>query len=163
MRLRNATTEDLAAIMALERASFPTDAWSEHVMSAELASPHGQYLIAEEGGRVIGYGGVRALSGSSDADIQTIAIAEDARGGGRGRTLLEALLLLARQRGAREMFLDVRADNLPARRLYDSEGFREIGRRPGYYQPDDVDAVVMRLDLLGWAAREDHTTPERCS
>ena len=60
--------------------------------------------------------------------------------------------MAARERGARQVFLEVRADNPVAQRLYASEGFVELGRRPRYYQPDDVDAVVMKLDLAGWAA-----------
>ena len=152
MTLRTATVDDLAAIMDLERTSFPTDAWSDTLMRGELASPHGRYIVAVDAGRVMGYGGVRAVQGSTDADIQTIAIAETARGCGRGRTLLRALLEIARERGAREVFLEVRADNPVAAALYASEGFVEIGRRPRYYQPDDVDAVIMTLDLIGWSA-----------
>ena len=152
MTLRDAGPDDLDAIMAIERASFPTDAWSDAMMQGELASPHGRYLVDVEAGRVVGYGGVRAVRGGADADIQTIAIAEAARGAGRGRTLLRALLGEARERGAREMFLEVRADNPVAAALYRSEGFAEIGRRPRYYQPDDVDAIVMTLDLRAWAA-----------
>lgn len=154
MTLRTATGDDLGAIMTLERASFPTDAWSESLMAAELASPHGRYLVDVEAGRVVGYGGVRAVRGAADADIQTIAIAEAARGAGRGRALLRALLGEARECGAREMFLEVRADNPVAEALYASEGFVEIARRPRYYQPDDVDAVVMKLDLAAWAAAQ---------
>lgn len=154
MTVRVAAASDLAAIMDLERASFPTDAWSEAMMSAELASPHGCYLVLEEAGRFVGYGGVRAVRGAADADIQTIAIAASARGSGRGRALLSAVLATARERGARTVFLEVRADNPVAAALYASEGFIEIARRPRYYQPDDVDAVVMQLDLVGWAARE---------
>ena len=45
------------------------------------------------------------------------------------------------------MFLEVRADNPVAQALYASEGFEAVGRRPRYYQPDDVDAIVMRLEL----------------
>lgn len=153
MSLRDATTEDLAAIMDLERTSFPTDAWSDAMMRDELASPHSHYLVLEEAGLFLGYGGVRAVQGGADADIQTIAIAATARGRGRGRELLTALLRAARERGAREVFLEVRADNPVATALYASEGFLEIARRPRYYQPDDVDAVVMKLDLVGWAAR----------
>ncbi|SFI68154.1 MULTISPECIES: ribosomal protein S18-alanine N-acetyltransferase [Microbacterium] len=152
MTLRTATASDLAAIMDLERTSFPTDAWSEAMMSAELASPHGRYVVDESGGRLLGYAGVRAVQGAGDADIQTIAIAEAARGHGRGRALLTELLRTAHERGAREVFLEVRADNPVATALYASEGFTEIARRPRYYQPDDVDAVVMQLDLAGWAA-----------
>lgn len=154
MTLRTATGDDLGAIMTLERASFPTDAWSESLMAAELASPHGRYLVDVEAGRVVGYGGVRAVRGAADADIQTIAIAEAARGAGRGRALLRALLGEARECGAREMFLEVRADNPVAEALYASEGFVEIARRPRYYQPDDIDAVVMTLDLAAWAAAQ---------
>lgn len=152
MSLRAATLDDLPAIMDLERTSFPTDAWSEAMMREELASPHARYLVDVEAGRLLGYGGVRAVARAADADIQTIAIAAASRGRGRGRILLRALLDAARQRGAREVFLEVRADNPTASALYVSEGFVEIARRPRYYQPDDVDAVVMRLDLVAGAA-----------
>ena len=76
--IRAATPDDLDAIMLIERRSFPTDAWSEEMMAAELASRHGRYIVdVEPGGDselVVGYGGVRALRGSPDADIQTIAL-----------------------------------------------------------------------------------------
>lgn len=157
MTLRTATGDDLAAIMDLERTSFPTDAWSEAMMREELLSPHGRYLVDVEAGRLLGYGGVRAVDGAADADIQTIAIAEASRGRGRGRALLRALLQTARDRGAREVFLEVRADNPTAAALYASEGFVEIARRPRYYQPDDVDAVVMKLDLVAWVAAQQPT------
>jgi len=149
--LRAARGEDLAAIMALERASFPSDAWSEAMMREELASPHGWYVVDEEAGRVLGYAGLRAVAGARDADIQTIAIAEVSRGRGRGRGMLRALLAEASRRGVADVFLEVRADNPVAQALYVSEGFAEIGRKPRYYQPDDVDAVVMKLDVRGWS------------
>ncbi len=162
MTLRDATPADLDAIMAIETRSFPTDAWSREAMAAELAGPYGRYLVDEVDGTVIGYGGVRALRGSADADIQTIAFDAPHRGAGRGRALLRALLDAARQRGAREVFLEVRADNPSAEGLYVSEGFVEIGRRPRYYQPDDVDAIVMRL-ALSEAARADTGAAEEAS
>lgn len=151
MSLREAAAADLDAVMALERASFPADAWSEAMMREELSSPHGRYLVLEEGGRLVGYAGLRAPRGSRDADVQTIAVAAASRGHGRGRTLLTALLEEAARRGVHDVFLEVRADNPVAQGLYASEGFREAGRRPRYYQPDDVDAIVMRLDVRGWA------------
>lgn len=147
MTLRPATPADLEAIMRIEHASFPTDAWTSESMAEELASAHGRYVVDEHEGEIIGYGGVRALQGSPDADIQTIALAAEHRGAGRGRALLRVLIAAAAERGAREVFLEVRADNPSAEGLYVSEGFEEIGRRPHYYQPDDVDAIVMRLDL----------------
>ncbi|KTS91465.1 hypothetical protein NS183_03930 [Microbacterium testaceum] len=153
MTTRGATLDDLDAIMALEHASFPTDAWSAAMMREELASPHGWYVVVEEAGRVIGYAGLRAVRGARDADVQTITISEAARGRGRGRALLTTLLEEGGRRGVHDVFLEVRADNPVAQTLYASEGFVEVGRRPRYYQPDDVDAIVMQLDLRGWAAR----------
>lgn len=152
MTVRPAATGDLDAIMTLERASFPTDAWSEAMMREELSSPHGWYVVDEVAGRVAGYAGLRAVRGAKDADVQTIAIAEVSRGRGRGRALLRELLAEAERRGVHDVFLDVRADNPVAQALYASEGFLELGRRPRYYQPDDVDAVVMKLDLRAWSA-----------
>lgn len=152
--IRTATPDDLGAIMAIERASFPTDAWSEAMMAGELTGAHGQYLVAERDGDVIGYGGLRALAGAPDGDIQTIALSAAARGAGIGRALLRALLAEADARRVREVFLEVRADNDAARSLYASEGFDAIGTRPHYYQPDDVDAIVMKIDVPRWRGRD---------
>jgi ribosomal protein S18 acetylase RimI-like enzyme len=58
-----------------------------------------------------------------------------------------ALIGEARNRGAGEVFLEVRADNPGAQTLYRTLGFEEIGVRPHYYQPDGVDAIVMRLTV----------------
>lgn len=160
MSVRAATPADLDAIMALERASFPTDAWSETLMREELASPHGRYFALEVAGQLVGYAGLRAPAGSKDADVQTIAIAAEARGRGYGRTLLRALLDEAAARRVAEVFLEVRADNPVAQALYVSEGFTEIGRRPRYYQPDGVDAVVMRLNLRSWTHADRTITQE---
>lgn len=153
MVTRPATVADLDGIMALEHASFPTDAWSPAMMREELASPHGWYVVVEEAGRLVGYAGLRAVRGARDADIQTITVSEAARGRGRGRALLTTLLDEAVRRQVHDVFLEVRADNPVAQKLYLSEGFVEVGRRPRYYQPDDVDAIVMQLDLRGWAGR----------
>ena len=148
--IRRATSDDLEAIMAIEHASFPTDAWSAETMAAELAGEYSHYLVDEQDGRVVGYAGLRSVRGASDADIQTIALLDAHRGAGRGRALLVALLSEASARGNREVFLEVRADNPGAEGLYLSEGFTELGRRPRYYQPDGVDAIVMKLDLRAW-------------
>lgn len=144
--IRAAGTGDLDAIMALENSSFPDDAWSEQTMAAEIASEHNHYLVEEEDGRIVGYGGVRALRGAPDSDIQTIALDPAFRGQGRGRRMLRLLLDAARERGARDTFLEVRDDNEVAQALYLSEGFAEIGRRPRYYK-GGVDAIIMKIEL----------------
>ena len=151
--LRAATADDLPAIMALETELFPDDAWSPETMAAEVAGPHGHYLVAvTEDGAVDGYAGLLAPRGSGQGDIQTIAVAPRARRRGLGRTLLLALLNEARRREVAEVFLEVRADNPGARALYEGLGFEEIAVRPNYY-PGGVDAVVMRAPLVGEQAR----------
>jgi ribosomal-protein-alanine N-acetyltransferase len=149
-QLRRATEADVDAIMELERATFVTDAWSEHSMRAELTGPHGYYLVAvgvDDPERIDGYAGLLAPRGAGEGDIQTIAVAPRARRHGLGRTLMLALIGEARNRGAGEVFLEVRADNPGAQTLYRTLGFEEIGVRPHYYQPDGVDAIVMRLTV----------------
>lgn len=145
--LRPAAERDVPAIMAIERASFPTDAWSEAAMRSTLLDTDAVAELAEVDDRVAGYAALLAPIGAPDADVLTIAVEADLRGLGVGRALLTHLLDAAGRRGARRVFLEVRADNPVAQALYASEGFEPIGRRPHYYQPDDVDALVMRLDL----------------
>jgi ribosomal-protein-alanine acetyltransferase len=103
--------------------------------------------VAERDGEVVGYSGLRAVASAADADIQTIAVAPKARRLGLGRALMNEMIAEATRLGAREIFLEVRADNPNAQRLYSTLGFEPLGVRPHYYQPDDVDAVVMRLAL----------------
>ena len=147
--LRRASVADLDSIMVLERASFPADAWNTESMRGELADPvAGYYLVAvEHDGTIIGYAGLRAVPGLEQADVQTIAVAQHARGRGVGRALLRALLAEAAARGATEVLLEVRADNPVARALYAAHGFTQIAVRPKYYQPDGVDALVMRAGV----------------
>jgi ribosomal-protein-alanine N-acetyltransferase len=148
--LRRATVADLEQIMALETSTFPTDAWSADSMSTELASEHTYYLFAFDPAVpdvLAGYGGLLAPQGSGEGDIQTLAVADGARRQGLGRELVTALLAEAAARGAEEVFLEVRADNPNARALYDSMGFEQIAVRAKYYQPDGVDAQIMRVRL----------------
>jgi ribosomal-protein-alanine acetyltransferase len=148
MTIRTATINDLDAIMVLENSVFGTDAWSVDIMNAELAGEHNRYLVVQDSdGDVIAYAGLLSPRGSGQADVQTIAVAPLARRAGLGRSLMTELIAEAQSRGAREIFLEVRADNPGAEALYESLGFTRIGVRVGYYQPDNVDAVVMKAQI----------------
>ena len=134
--------------MAIEESVFAGDAWSPQNMRAELAQPHGYYLVAQPDAsdRIDAYAGLFAPQGSPSGDIQTIAVAPHARRHGLGRVLMLQLLNEARRRGVSEVFLDVRADNDSAQSLYRSLGFEAISTRKRYYK-GGVDAIVMRLAL----------------
>ncbi|MCZ9339814.1 ribosomal protein S18-alanine N-acetyltransferase, partial [Streptomyces sp. TRM76130] len=104
-----------------------------------------RYLVAEEpDGRIVGYAGLVASSGDQ-ADVQTIAVARDQWGTGLGSRLLTALLRAATAFECAEVMLECRVDNVRAQKLYERFGFAPVGVRRGYYQPGNVDALVMRL------------------
>ncbi len=147
-KLRRATAGDLDAIMEIETGTFGNDAWSRDAMLSDLTNSQCHYLVAERDGFpgvLDGYAGLLAPQGAHEGDIQTIAVVETARRSGLGRAFMTALIGEARRRGATQVFLEVRADNPGAKRLYDRLGFESIAERVGYYQPDNVDAIVMRL------------------
>ncbi|MEW1861488.1 ribosomal protein S18-alanine N-acetyltransferase [Streptomyces sp. NPDC088194] len=93
--------------------------------------------------RIVGYAGFAAIAGTGD--VQTIATARDQWGSGLGGRLLTELLRAATAAECHEVLLEVRVDNARAQRLYQRFGFEPIGVRRGYYQPGNVDALVMRL------------------
>ncbi|MDA0632494.1 ribosomal protein S18-alanine N-acetyltransferase [Nonomuraea sp. MCN248] len=142
------TEGDLPEVMAIERATFPLDAWSEGMMRGELADqPRTRhYVVAVADDVIVGYAGVAVAS--DQADVQTIAVLEAHRAAGVGAAMLDELLAEARRRGAREIFLEVREDNPVARRLYERFGFERIGVRRRYYD-DGTDAITMRRKLDG--------------
>lgn len=147
--LRMMALADLPAVLELERGLFPEDAWSEAMFQAELsAQPRlRHFVVAEEGGRLAGYAGL--ATAGAEGDVQTIGVRSGSWGRGIGSALLGELVAEAERRGCKAVFLEVRADNPRAKRLYERFGFAEVGVRRGYYQPAGVDAIVMCLRLEG--------------
>ncbi len=149
VRVREMRWWDIPAVLELERALFPQDAWSKGLFWSELAHARGananrRYLVAQDtAGRVVGYAGLAAVDGTGD--VQTIAVATDHWSTGLGTRLLRELLAAATAFECREVLLEVRVDNTRAQRLYERFGFEPVGIRRGYYQPGNVDALVMRL------------------
>lgn len=148
MKLRPMTEADLPAVMAIEQATFPLDAWSEGMMRGELADmPRSRhYVVAEIDGAIVAYAGLAVAA--DQADVQTIAVLDKHRRTGIGGAMLTELLAEAGRRGAREIFLEVRADNPQAQAVYRHFGFEEIGIRRRYYD-DGTDALMMRRSLDG--------------
>ncbi|MFD8300747.1 ribosomal protein S18-alanine N-acetyltransferase [Streptomyces sp. NPDC059690] len=147
-RLREMRWWDIDPVLELEKDLFPEDAWSRGMFWSELAHARGaeatrRYVVAEDAERIVGYAG---LAASGDlADIQTIAVRRDHWGTGLGGLLLTELLRAATAFECAEVMLECRIDNIRAQKLYERFGFEAIGFRRGYYQPGNVDALVMRL------------------
>jgi [ribosomal protein S18]-alanine N-acetyltransferase len=132
--------------MAIERASF-AHPWQRNLMTAELVFPRALCLGAfNSGGMLLGYLILWVVV--DEAQIQNIAVHPAFCGRGVARALLMDGLEKAAQRGATWASLEVRPSNLAARRLYASLGFVEQGRRPGYYQPEGEDALLLNCHKL---------------
>jgi ribosomal-protein-alanine N-acetyltransferase len=115
--LRDLDYEDITTVGALEQELFPVDAWPLQMFYEEFFRPDTRrYIVAEVDGVIVGYAGVMVID--TTADIQTIAVLPDHEGRGIGTALLRELLAEAARRGAREVLLEVRADNPRAQLLY---------------------------------------------
>jgi [ribosomal protein S18]-alanine N-acetyltransferase len=122
--------------------------WTHQDMAELLASPGVAGLFLEIEGREDGFALWRTAA--DEAELLTIAVRSDRRRRGLGRALLAAVVAQVRQGDAQNLFLEVGADNAPARSLYSQAGFVEVGRRADYYRRHTgfADALVLRLTLI---------------
>ncbi|TCP59838.1 ribosomal-protein-alanine N-acetyltransferase [Rhodovulum bhavnagarense] len=132
------------ALAALHAACFVTPRpWGAAEFAALMGLP-GVYLCGDSTAFALG----RAVA--DEAELLTLAVAPAARRRGLGRARLAAFEAEARARSAGTAFLEVAADNIAARALYAGAGYREAGRRPGYYGSADgvrSDALVLHKRL----------------
>lgn len=142
--IRPVRPEDLPRIMEIERASY-TAPWPEASFRGLLRRPDASILIAELDGQIVGYAACWAVY--EQGELGNIAVAPEYRGRGIAKRLMDAVIEDMRERGVRELFLEVRVTNEVARRLYERYGFEEIGWRPDYYTAPVEDAIVMRKRL----------------
>lgn len=138
----------VARIAELEHELFGVGAWSRDAVGQELDAPARTYLLAvDDADHTVIHGYAGFWYDGDDAELMTIGVERDCQRQGVATRLLAALIDQARAQGARRMLLEVRVDNGPALRLYERHGFRRMGLRKRYYQPEGVDAYTMALDL----------------
>ena len=147
MQIRRMRKEDVKTVSELEKVCFSVP-WSEKELSECLGKEIYRFFVAEEEEKVLGYIGMYLCI--DEADITNVAVFPEARGRGIGEALLAALMSGAREDGAAVFYLEVRDSNVPARRLYEKQGFRIIGKRKDYYTEPTEDAV-----LYGYSEREE--------
>ncbi|HEU0152682.1 MAG TPA: ribosomal protein S18-alanine N-acetyltransferase [Arenimonas sp.] len=133
LRLRPARATDLPALLALE-AMFPGDRLSARQFRHHLASPRARWQVAEEDGRVLGYGLVLLRRGSARGRLYSLVVDPAARGRGLGRRLLQAAERDAAAAGCTGLTLEVRQDNAAANALYRRAGYDPVARLPDYYE-----------------------------
>lgn len=148
LEIRRLNYADLPQVIAVERRAFTTP-WSLAMFVLELSKPAGICLAAFRGERLVGY----LICSRYDTiwHVMNVAVDDRLRREGIASSLLERLFGLADGPGE-QYTLEVRTSNAEAMRLYEGFGFRDAGRRRGYYHDNREDAVIMWRTVTAAAA-----------
>ena len=146
------TAAQIDAVMAVEATAYAFP-WSRGNFIDSLAAGYCARVLRAARRELIGY--FVAMSGVEEMHLLNITVAPAFEHRGHARFMIAALLLLCREQGARELWLEVRESNARARAMYQRLGFAEVGVRKGYYPAPfgrREDAVVMSLKIEAGAA-----------
>ena len=132
-------------VAALESEYF-TQPFSKTLFLQELKNPNALYFVdCLEDGTIRGYGGFNFVA--DEGNITTILTASQYRRKGIAGRLLRMQIVLCKTLGIKQLHLEVRESNHPARKFYIKHGFCEVGRRINYYDKPREDAILMTLEL----------------
>jgi ribosomal-protein-alanine N-acetyltransferase len=138
---------DLEEVYALEQSVYPHP-WSMANFTDSLNSAYQAWVLRERDGTLLGYFLLMAIV--DEAHLLNVAVAAQKQGQGLGRFLLNQSVACARGLGMESVLLEVRPSNTRALQIYERYGFKQIGRRKGYYPAANQqreDAIVMRFGL----------------
>ena len=144
IKIRKMNTEDVDKVMKIELKSFSMP-WSRETYISDLCSDFGEYIVADVNGEIAGYGGIFIIL--DEAHVVTIAIAENFKSQGIGKTIMEKMLKIAISKNVNKVFLEVRVSNIPAIKLYKKLGFQKIAVRKAYYTDNMEDAYIMQKEI----------------
>lgn len=142
--IRRMEERDAAPTAEIEKTVF-SQPWSEQAFRDAVNDDHYVCIVAEHGGRIVGY--AVCIVSADGADITNIAVDAGYRRLGIADKLLEQLMLLLERRKVPTLYLEVRQSNAQARRLYERKGFAPIGVRRNFYQKPAEDALLMAKNL----------------
>ncbi|MFK3969795.1 ribosomal protein S18-alanine N-acetyltransferase [Pseudomonas sp. NPDC087358] len=142
---RRMTEADLDAVLKIEYAAF-SHPWTRGIFLDGLKSY--EIWLMFEGNQQVGHGVINVII--DEAHLLNITVKPESQGRGLGLLLLDKLMKRAYEINGRECFLELRASNQSAYRLYERYGFNEVGRRRDYYPAvgGREDALVMACTLL---------------
>ena len=146
-RLFEMTVDQLDAVLAIEAAAYEFP-WTRGNFVDSLAAGYPSRVLVDAQDTPLGY--FVAMDGVEELHLLNLTVATGCQGLGHGRSMLDRLVELCRERGAARLWLEVRSSNTRARSLYLRYGFRHVGQRRRYYPAaagQREDAVVMNLDL----------------
>ncbi len=139
-------------LAALERRCLP-EPWTAADYGGLRAKPGAAAWVLRDGeGHALAF--VCFQKAADELEIYRIAVVPERRRERWGGRLLGEVLAFAARKGASRVFLEVRAGNHAARRLYEAAGFRQVGLREGYFREPREDAVVLGCDLTAGRSGE---------
>jgi ribosomal-protein-alanine N-acetyltransferase len=145
VRVRRLTAQDVDAVVEIETDAFSSP-WRRETFLDLVDRPALELLVLEErDAGIIGYAVLWCIL--DQGELANMAVTPGFQGRGLGAFLLSEVLDRARARGIDTVFLEVRASNREAVRLYTRFGFFEVGLRRGYYEHPKEDARVMKATL----------------
>lgn len=142
-RVRACQDEDLKELRAILEASPEAATWSTRGLQEAFRSHGAYFLIGRYDDEIAGFISGRRVA--DEAEIWNLAIRPENRRQGLGRKLVETLVEIFRGEGVNQVFLEVRQSNLNAISFYEKLGFRQVGRREGYYREPEEAAIVLAL------------------
>ena len=105
--------------------------WSYNVLKQELENEKTKYIIAKENNEVVGFAGILVVL--DEATLNNIVVKKSYRCRGIGGELLETLIDLCADLKLKSFTLEVNVENIPAIKLYEKFGFKNLGIRKKYY------------------------------
>ena len=141
MLIENLSESNVHAVAELETECFGDDAWSENLLRSEL-TPEKRYFVIRDGEKALAYGGFIQIF--DEGHITRIAVSKDCRRQGLGQQILSTFFSLASLIGINSFTLEVRIGNVPARSLYEKNGFKLVGIRPKYYRDGEDCCIYWR-------------------
>lgn len=145
LNVRKASLDDLNSLVIIEAECFGEESFSRDQIIYCLSSPDFVTLTALVNGEVVGFvvGSVERSAEGSVGHVYTLDVKKGRRRRGVGGRLLEALESALAEKAVIYLVLEVRIDNVPARRLYSKHGYKPVARLRDYYDVG-VDAVRLR-------------------
>ena len=143
LEYRFATEEDLQQIFEIEQSVMPCP-WSMKSFQEAFSSDYSFILVAVDDYRICGFSVLYITA--PEAELPDIVVAKEYQGKGVGKGLLQRTIDEASSKGVESIFLEVRVSNAPARGLYNSFGFEEIGTRKYFYSNPVEDAICMKFE-----------------
>lgn len=144
MMIERMNESHISQIASLEAACFSAP-WSEECLRYELTNALALWLAAVEDGTVVGYVGSQTVMGESD--MMNIAVHPDYRRQGIAQSLLDELVSKLKEIDSCCLTLEVRASNDSAIKLYEKNGFSQVGLRKNYYKNPKEDALILKKEF----------------